>query len=52
VSARLIGYARSETGQSIGHAAIGVVEDVGSRVTNVKKGEYREMTTARRSRSW
>jgi threonine dehydrogenase-like Zn-dependent dehydrogenase len=43
VSALLIGYTRSETGQSMGHEAIGVVEDVGSQVTKVKKGEYREM---------
>src|SRR5215207_6012026 len=30
---------RSETGQSMGHEAIGVVEDVGSQVMTVKKGE-------------
>jgi threonine dehydrogenase-like Zn-dependent dehydrogenase len=28
---------RSETGQSMGHEAIGVVEDVGSQVTKIKK---------------
>src|SRR5438445_10395375 len=30
---------RSETGQSMGHEAIGVVEDVGSKVTKIKKGD-------------
>jgi threonine dehydrogenase-like Zn-dependent dehydrogenase len=30
---------RSETGQSMGHEAIGVVEDVGSQVTTVKQGD-------------
>ena len=30
---------RSEAGQSMGHEAIGVVEDVGSQVTTVKKGD-------------
>jgi threonine dehydrogenase-like Zn-dependent dehydrogenase len=30
---------RSETGQSMGHEAIGVVEDVGSHVTTIKKGD-------------
>src|SRR4051794_14822615 len=30
---------RSETGQSMGHEAIGVVEDVGSQVTTIKKGD-------------
>jgi threonine dehydrogenase-like Zn-dependent dehydrogenase len=30
---------RSDTGQSMGHEAIGVVEDVGSQVTTVKKGD-------------
>jgi len=30
---------RSETGQSMGHEAIGVVEDVGSRVTKIKRGD-------------
>src|SRR4051812_47341841 len=30
---------RSETGQSMGHEAIGVVEEVGSQVTKVKKGD-------------
>jgi threonine dehydrogenase-like Zn-dependent dehydrogenase len=30
---------RSETGQSMGHEAIGVVEDVGSQVTKIKKGD-------------
>jgi threonine dehydrogenase-like Zn-dependent dehydrogenase len=30
---------RSETGQSMGHEAIGVVEDVGSQVTNITKGD-------------
>src|SRR3954463_12526688 len=30
---------RSDTGQSMGHEAIGVVEDVGSQVTKVKKGD-------------
>src|SRR4051794_28613887 len=29
----------SETGQSMGHEAIGVVEDVGAQVTTVKKGD-------------
>ncbi len=29
----------SETGQSMGHEAIGVVEEVGSQVTKVKKGD-------------
>src|SRR3954462_2330741 len=30
---------RSETGQSMGHEAIGVVEDVGSDVTTIKPGD-------------
>src|SRR5215210_6281720 len=30
---------RSETGQSMGHEAIGVVEDVGSQVNTIKKGD-------------
>src|ERR687898_2301099 len=30
---------RSEAGQSMGHEAIGVVEDVGSQVTKIKKGD-------------
>jgi threonine dehydrogenase-like Zn-dependent dehydrogenase len=30
---------RSETGQSVGHEAIGVVEDVGAQVTRVKPGD-------------
>jgi hypothetical protein len=30
---------RSETGQSMGHEAIGVVEDVGSQVTTIKRGD-------------
>src|SRR5207247_466294 len=30
---------RSETGQSMGHEAIGVVEDVGAQVTKIKKGD-------------
>jgi threonine dehydrogenase-like Zn-dependent dehydrogenase len=30
---------RSETGQSMGHEAIGVVEDVGSAVSTVKRGD-------------
>jgi threonine dehydrogenase-like Zn-dependent dehydrogenase len=30
---------RSNTGQSMGHEAIGVVEDVGSQVTMIKKGD-------------
>lgn len=30
---------RSDTGQSMGHEAIGVVEDVGSQVATVKKGD-------------
>jgi threonine dehydrogenase-like Zn-dependent dehydrogenase len=30
---------RSETGQSMGHEAIGLVEDVGSHVTTIKKGD-------------
>src|SRR5829696_7497579 len=30
---------RSETGQSMGHEAIGVVEDVGSQVTKIKRGD-------------
>src|SRR5215211_3534872 len=30
---------RSETGQSMGHEAIGVVEHVGSQVTTIKKGD-------------
>jgi threonine dehydrogenase-like Zn-dependent dehydrogenase len=30
---------RSDTGQSMGHEAIGVVEDVGSHVTKIKKGD-------------
>jgi threonine dehydrogenase-like Zn-dependent dehydrogenase len=30
---------RSETGQSMGHEAIGVVEDVGSQVTKIAKGD-------------
>src|SRR3954462_6611559 len=30
---------RSDTGQSMGHEAIGVVEDLGSQVTKVKKGD-------------
>src|SRR2546423_11055946 len=30
---------RSEDGQSMGHEAIGVVEDVGSQVTRIKKGD-------------
>jgi threonine dehydrogenase-like Zn-dependent dehydrogenase len=30
---------RSETGTRMGHEAIGVVEDVGSQVTNIKKGD-------------
>src|SRR4051794_10766066 len=30
---------RSETGQSMGHEAIGVVEDVGSQVTTIAKGD-------------
>ena len=30
---------RSDTGQSMGHEAIGVVEDVGSQVTTVKQGD-------------
>jgi threonine dehydrogenase-like Zn-dependent dehydrogenase len=29
----------SDTGQSMGHEAIGVVEDVGSQVTTIKKGD-------------
>src|SRR3954463_7281779 len=30
---------RSDTGQSMGHEAIGVVEDVGSQVARIKKGD-------------
>jgi threonine dehydrogenase-like Zn-dependent dehydrogenase len=30
---------RSDTGQSMGHEAIGIVEDVGSQVTNINKGD-------------
>jgi threonine dehydrogenase-like Zn-dependent dehydrogenase len=30
---------RSDTGQSMGHEAIGVVEDIGAQVTRVKKGD-------------
>jgi len=30
---------RSDTGQSMGHEAIGVVEDVGAQVTKIKKGD-------------
>jgi threonine dehydrogenase-like Zn-dependent dehydrogenase len=30
---------RSDTGQSMGHEAIGVVEDVGSQVASVKEGD-------------
>jgi threonine dehydrogenase-like Zn-dependent dehydrogenase len=30
---------RSETGTRMGHEAVGVVEDVGSRVTKIKKGD-------------
>jgi threonine dehydrogenase-like Zn-dependent dehydrogenase len=30
---------RSDAGQSMGHEAIGVVEDVGSQVTTIKKGD-------------
>jgi threonine dehydrogenase-like Zn-dependent dehydrogenase len=30
---------RSETGQSMGHEAIGIVEDVGSQVTTIKQGD-------------
>jgi threonine dehydrogenase-like Zn-dependent dehydrogenase len=30
---------RSETGRSMGHEAIGVVEDVGSQVTTIKQGD-------------
>jgi threonine dehydrogenase-like Zn-dependent dehydrogenase len=29
-----------ETGRAMGHEAIGVVEDVGSQVTTIKKGEH------------
>ena len=30
---------RADNGQSMGHEAIGVVEDVGSKVTKIKKGD-------------
>jgi threonine dehydrogenase-like Zn-dependent dehydrogenase len=29
----------SETGQSMGHEAIGIVEDVGSEVRTIKRGD-------------